>query len=56
MEARLRLPEDHKLASMTPGELLDIYWTAAKTPPDEANELQKLAADVIAAAEGNGNV
>ena len=56
IEARLRLPEDHNLASMAPGELLDIYWTAAKTPPDEAGELQKLAADVIAAAEGNGNV
>ena len=48
-EARIRLPNDQAVSSLSPLDLLDIYWRAAKT--ENADPLQKLAREVI---EGDG--
>lgn len=48
MEARLRLPNDQTINSLTPLELLDLYWKTIDTSPKEARSLQKLAADLLA--------
>jgi exonuclease SbcD len=45
-EARIRLPNDQAVSSLTPLELLDIYWRASKT--EDANTLQNLAREILA--------
>jgi exonuclease SbcD len=50
MEARIRLPEDQAVGSLTHLELLDLYWRANHTDPDEAQALFALAQIVIAQA------
>jgi exonuclease SbcD len=45
METRVRLPEDQSVSSLSPLELLDIYWRAAKV--EEAESLQSLAREII---------
>jgi len=47
MEARLRLSGDQAIASLSALELLQLYWQAAGTPPQDADELQKLAEEII---------
>jgi len=47
MEARIRIPEDQTVGSLTPLELLDLYWSASHTEPDEIDSLNKLATQVI---------
>jgi exonuclease SbcD len=47
VEGRIRLPEDIAISSLTPLELLDIYWRAIHTEPGENDALQKLAAAVM---------
>jgi len=47
MESRVRLPEGHLAGSMTPLELLEIYWDANHVDPEEASQLQKLASEII---------
>jgi exonuclease SbcD len=47
VEARIRLPEDHTVGSLTPLELLDIYWAANHTDEEDRRELANLAGDVI---------
>ncbi|TLN04878.1 exonuclease subunit SbcD, partial [bacterium] len=49
MEARVRLPGDQTISSLSPLELLDIYWKSINQA-DEAEELQKLAAELLAAS------
>lgn len=51
-EARLRLPNDTAISSLTPMDLLDVYWRSLNAGEDEARELQKLAGDVIAGVSG----
>ncbi|MFQ5616187.1 MAG: exonuclease SbcCD subunit D [Anaerolineales bacterium] len=51
METRIRLPDNRHVGSLTPLELLDLYWKAAHTSLGEAEVLQKLAREVI----GGGN-
>jgi exonuclease SbcD len=46
MEARIRLPADQTVSSLSPLELLDQYWRAAKV--EEADALQKLAQEILA--------
>ena len=46
-ETRIRLPDDQLAGSLTPLELLDIYWRARHTDPDERNALTQLAKDII---------
>lgn len=51
-EARLRLPEDKTIASLTPGEMLDLYWKSIKTRPDDHQMLQSLATSIFSAVSG----
>jgi exonuclease SbcD len=45
-EARIRLPNDQAVSSLTPLELLDIYWRASKI--EDTNTLQNLAREILA--------
>ncbi len=56
MEARIRLPDDQSLGSLTPLELLEIYWRASHTDSKEVKSLQELAAQVIHSAQEDGNL
>ncbi len=47
MESRIRLPEDQTVGSLTPLELLDIYWRAGHMEAAEREKLGNLAAEVI---------
>ncbi|HUH97484.1 MAG TPA: exonuclease SbcCD subunit D [Anaerolineales bacterium] len=49
MEARIRLPADQTLSSLSPLDLLDQYWRAMKT--EDAEALQKLAREIITTEE-----
>jgi exonuclease SbcD len=46
-EARIRIPEDQHVGELTPVELLELYWKSAHVDPQETEELNKLAKDVI---------
>jgi DNA repair protein SbcD/Mre11 len=46
-EARIRLPNDQSIASLTPLELLSIYWKAGLTDTTEVETLQKLAGQIL---------
>ncbi len=50
IEARIRLPEDQAIGSLTHLELLDLYWRSGHIEPAEAEVLSKLAQEVISAA------
>jgi exonuclease SbcD len=48
VEARIRLPADQTVSSLSPLDLLDQYWRAAHTIDDGDREaLQKLAFEII---------
>ncbi len=47
IEARVRLPADQTVSSLSPLDLLDRYWRAAHTDPAELEALQKLARQVL---------
>jgi DNA repair protein SbcD/Mre11 len=47
MEARIRLPEDQAVGSLTHLELLDLYWRASHTVPEDHQDLTELAKDII---------
>jgi exonuclease SbcD len=48
-EARIRLSNDQAVSSLTPLELLDLYWRASKTDKTEdVNTLQNLAREILA--------
>ncbi len=47
METRIRLPADQAVGSLTPLELLDVYWKANHTDPAEAAQLQALAVEIL---------
>lgn len=51
IDTRLRLPADKTLSSLSPLEMLDIYWKTAHTNEQEAAELQKLAEKVISSTQ-----
>jgi exonuclease SbcD len=51
-EARLRLPSDKAISSLTPLDLLDLYWRTLNTDAEESEALQQLAGEVIASAAG----
>ena len=46
-EARIRLPKDRVIGSLSPEELLDQYWKTSQTPEDEIKSLNKLAQEII---------
>jgi DNA repair protein SbcD/Mre11 len=45
IQARIRLPADQAVSSLSPLELLDQYWLSSKT--EELETLQKLAKEII---------
>jgi DNA repair protein SbcD/Mre11 len=47
MESRIRLPEDLAVGSLTPLELLDLYWRSNHTDLPEAEALNQLASGII---------
>jgi len=51
-EARLRLPENQTISSLTPAELLDLYWKSIKTQPHEHETLETLANSIFSAVSG----
>ncbi len=51
-ENRIRLPEDQTVGTLSPQELLEIYWKANHTDPETIEELQNLAAEIIQGDEG----
>ncbi len=46
-ENRIRLPEDQTVGTLSPQELLDIYWKANHLETDVIEELQNLAGEII---------
>lgn len=53
-EARLRLPSDQVISSLTPEDLLEVYWRSLNTDADEVDALKKIAKEVIATVSGGG--
>ncbi len=51
MEARIRLPADQTVSSLSPLDLLDQYWRAAKV--ENAETLRKLAQEIISTDESS---
>jgi len=49
VEARIRLPADQTVSSLSPLDLLDQYWKASHT--DEAEALQQLAQEILSGDE-----
>jgi exonuclease SbcD len=47
IEARVRIPEDQSVGSLSPLELLDLYWRASHTEDQELDALNRLASEVI---------
>ena len=47
METRVRLPEDQTVGSLSPLELLGIYWRASHTEDQDLETLDRLAKEVI---------
>jgi exonuclease SbcD len=47
METRVRLPEDQTVGSLSPLELLNIYWRASHTEDQDLETLNRLAKEVI---------
>lgn len=46
-EARLRLPENQTLTSLTPLEMLDLYWDTVSTKTQDRDTLKELAQEII---------
>ena len=51
METRIRLPEGQAVGSLTPLELLDKYWGASHTEPDDREALNQLASQIVLSLE-----
>ncbi len=47
IEARIRLPEDQNIGSLSPIDMLQLYWDAVHAEVKDLDELKKLAASVI---------
>ena len=52
METRIRLPGDQAIGSLTPLELLDLYWQASHEKGSDPVELSQLATQVIREVHG----
>ena len=46
-EVRVRIPGDVTVGSLTPLELLDLYWRAMHTDREDTEQLNALAAQII---------
>lgn len=52
VEARIRLPADQTVSSLSPLDLLEQYWKASHT--EDAESLQQLAQEILAGDEESG--
>jgi exonuclease SbcD len=48
IEARIRLPADQTVSSLSPLDLLDLYWRSAHMEPADMEALHKLASQILA--------
>jgi exonuclease SbcD len=48
METRIRIPDDKTIGSMTPEELLELYWKSANLDTEDGERLARLAQEIIA--------
>jgi len=46
-EARIRLPSDRTVSSLSPLDLLDLYWRSYQVEPSDLEALHKLAGEII---------
>ncbi len=51
LEARLRLPEDTAISSLTPLELLDLYWKSVTLDSADVEQLNQLASEILSSPE-----
>ncbi len=54
-EARIRLPNNQTISSLTAFDLLDVYWRSLNAAQSDADELQSLARQVIGTVSGMSN-
>ena len=54
MDARVRLPAGETIASLTPQELLGVFWNGQKLDEAEVGELQKLAGQILSEESAGG--
>jgi exonuclease SbcD len=47
MDTRIRLPDEQSVGSLTPMQLLDLYWKASHVDSKEQEELNRLAARLL---------
>ena len=47
VDARIRLPEDQAIGSLSPLDLLDLYWRASHNAPEDRDELSRLASEIM---------
>ncbi|MCS6993952.1 MAG: exonuclease SbcCD subunit D [Anaerolineales bacterium] len=52
IEARIRLPQNETIATLTPLELLDLYWKSNHLDSAEAEALNALAKEIVEADTG----
>jgi DNA repair protein SbcD/Mre11 len=51
LKTRIRIPDGQHLESLSPLEILDLYWRSSHISSEESEVLSKLAAEVIQEAE-----
>ncbi len=56
VETRVRIPDDQNVGSMSALELLDLYWKASHTKPEDVDALNQLAAEVITETKNKDQV
>jgi DNA repair protein SbcD/Mre11 len=47
IEARIRLPADKTVSSLSQLDLLDIYWRSSHMDPADIEALRKLAGEIL---------
>ena len=55
-ETRIRIPQNQTISSLTPIDLLGIYWKTVNADENESQAIQSLAAEIIRAAGGDSPV
>ena len=53
IEARIRLPSDRTVSSLSPLDLLDLYWRASQVDPADMEALHKLAGEILSKDNGS---
>ena len=53
IEARVRLPADQTVSSLSPLDLLDLYWRSSHMDPAKMEALRKLASEILSNHNGS---